>query len=71
MGTSPMNEPILLPVNRVPIADLDSEREPGQGRDPAQAASRRTSGVNSLSAAIASIWVSSRSRRAVTISTVS
>jgi hypothetical protein len=52
----------------VPVSDLHSERERGQRR-PRKQPGRCTTGVNSLSPAIAMIALSSRSPRAVTAST--
>ena len=47
----------------VPVADLHRQPEPGQGGDPTQAAQPAHDRVNSLSAAISAIALSSRSRR--------
>ena len=58
------------PGQPVPVADLDGQPERGQRRDPAQAAQPVTTGVNSLSAAIAVIASSSRSRRSTAASMV-
>jgi len=53
----------------MPATDLHCPRD--RGRRPRRHPSRRTTGVNSLSAAITSIAASSRSRRALTASTAS
>ena len=64
MGTRPTKEPMELPVNRcqspISTANANPVRVPIPRRQP----SLRTSGVNSQSAAICSITVSSRRRRA-------
>ena len=57
---------MLLPVNRCQSPISTASANPVNVRDPTQAASRRTTGVNSLSAASSAIALSSRPRRAVT-----
>ena len=71
MGTSPTNEPMVLPVNRCQSPISTASASPVRSPTPRRHPSRRTSGVNSLSAAIAAIAASSRSRRALTVSTAS
>src|SRR6185295_933705 len=53
----------------VPVADLDRQREPLNVEMPRRHASRRVSGLNSLSAASAVIFSSRRARRAVASTT--
>lgn len=55
----------------VPVADLDGQRERGQGADPGQAPSRCAIGVNSESPAICSMSTSSRSPRARVVKSAS
>lgn len=55
----------------LPVADLDRQRETVNVEMPRRQARRRASAVNSVSPAIAVIFSSSRSRRALASSTVS
>ena len=71
MGTSPTKEPMVLPVNRCQSPISTASANPVRVPIPRRQPSRRTSGVNSESAAISSIAASSRSRRALTLSTAS
>ena len=71
MGISPTKEPMVLPVNRVQSPISTASANPVRVEIPRRQPSRRTTGVNSLSAAISAIAASRRSRRAVTAITVS
>ena len=71
MGTSPTKAPMVVPVNRCQSPISTASANPVSVETPRRQPSRRTTGVNSLSAAISVIAASSRSRRALTVSTVS
>ena len=61
----------MLPVNRCQSPTSTASANPVSVPTPRRQPSRRTTGVNSLSAAISAIAASSRSRRALVASTVS
>ena len=61
----------MVPVNRCQSPISTARANAVSVETPRRQPSRRTTGVNSLSAAIAAIAASSRSRRAVTVSTAS
>ena len=67
--TRPTKEPMLSPVNRCQSPISTASANPVNVAIPRRQPSRRTSGVNSLSAASCAISASSRSRRAVTVKT--
>jgi len=71
LGTSPEVGADAGAGEPVPVADLDGQRERGQGGDATQDANRCTIEVNSQSAAITVIFSSSRSRRPPASATVS
>jgi hypothetical protein len=70
-GQGPTNEPIVLPVNRCQSLISTARANAVNVDTPRRQPSRRTTGVNSLSAANALVAASSRSRRAFTVRTAS
>ncbi len=71
LGTSPMKDPMVLPVNRSQSPTSTANASPVRVPIPRRQPSRRTTGVNSQSAAMRVIASSRRSRRAFTLSTAS
>jgi hypothetical protein len=71
LGTRPMKEPMVLPVNRCQSPISTASANPVRVLTPRRQPSLCTGSVNSESAAISPIAVSSRSRRALTVRTFS
>ena len=69
LGVSPTKAPMLAPLNLVQSPISTANANPVKVEIPRRQPSRRVIGVNSLSAAISAIWVSSRSRRAAPVAT--
>ena len=71
MGTSPMKEPMVLPVSRSQSPTSTANANPVRVPIPRRQPSRWTIGENSQSAAIWAIAASRRSRLDLTLSTAS